>query len=925
MLRRVRSVPFIVGYLFVAGAAWAQEPPPVSKTFVGIRGRVTDAKSGEALIEASVKVTRGALAKTALTDVDGYYTLKLPPGEYDLRVFYEMYKARKLLNVVVEKGKATVVDLQLGGDESVVQEVVVEAKADRRSSEALLAERKKSVVVSDSISAQEIARAPDSAASDAVKRIPSATIVDGRYVFIRGLGGRYSSILLNRTDLPSPEPDELSVPLDLFPVSLLSNLNVIKTYSPDLPGNFSGGSLLVETNSYPSKFEIRLKLTFGYNSEATFQKINGSRGGGADWLGFDDGTRRLPRAVPNNLPVQNPPLDDATLERVGESFRNVWSVRRRMGVPPLGLAFSIGGVRNFAANRKFGYLVALNYGYRDAQIVGTIANARLEGGTLAVRENATSITGIQSSQIGALVNLGLQLGTHDLNLFSLYTHNADNEAQSLGGFSETDGQSFEGSRLRFIERELSYTQLRGDHRFARASNLEISWQGNVSIVNRSEPDTRDVTYNIDNTTSPPTRRFRDEPQSGERFFSRLREIAGGGGLHFVIPWTRFKLRWGGVAQANSRRFEARRFRFVSNGSNPTALGLDPEDLFTPANIGPVFEIQERTLQADAYTGILTVSGGYLSGEFNVPSDLRIIAGVRYEAARQSLVPGSPTAITPTPERGVERYDSDFLPSLNLVYALTRRMNLRAAYAYTLARPRFRELAPFAYYDYQRRRPLNGNPLLQTTHIHNADLRWEWFPQGGGVLAASVFYKYFDRPIEQVIVSVADGGVSWSNASAAHLTGAELEARTDFSFASRRLKALYAASNFSFIWSNVLLAPEQIGQVTSRERALQGQSPYTLNLTLGYSSEKSGTEIALLYNVSGPRIMEVGFQGLPDVFEQPVHRFDFTFAQRLPRGVRLKLAAANLAYQSVTLKQEDILLKSFQPGVTLAASLEWAPY
>lgn len=902
-------------------------PPRLPRGWTGVWGRVTDAKTGEAIIEGTVRVTRGA-NKGVQTDVDGYYAIRLPPGSYDLRVFCELYQGRRLGSVVVGKGSATRLDVQLSAAEGAVQTVVIETKLDKRSTEALLQERKRSAVVSDALSAEEIARSPDTSASEAVKRVPSATVKDGRYVFIRGLGGRYAQTLLNRTDLPSPEPDEPSVPLDLFPAALLSNLNVIKTYAPDLPGNFSGGALILETNTYPSKLELKLKLSLDYNSEATFRKVIAQPRDNTAWLGFDDGSRQLPKAIPINAPVNGSVFDDAQRERLGEAFANVWSPKRRTGLPGLGLGLSVGGTRALR-HAKLGFLAAFSYGYKDRLQAGQVARASAgaDPRIVGVLERASYLRGVQSAQLGALANLGVKTGTHDVSLFSFYTHSGDNDAYAAAGVQ--DNQDYEATRLRFIERELSFTQLRGEHRFQRAHDLELSWQGNVAITTRREPDTRDVTYNLDTMLDPPSRRFRDEPQSGERFYSTLRELSGGGGLHVVVPWRRFKLRWGAAAQHWDRRFQARRFRFTVEGPAGDVNSLPPEQLFTPEHVGPIFQLNEVTRFTDSYAAHMTVGGGYVAGELNAPSALRILAGVRYEVGQQVLTPGSPFAPPDTSAGTVRRLDSDFMPALSAVYAVTKSMNLRAAYSYTLARPRFRELAPFFYYDFQRRRGVTGNPDLVTTHVHNADLRWEWFLDGGGVLAASVFYKSFDRPIEAVIRGVTDNALTYANARGAHLAGAEIEARGHFGFIHRRLRELYGAANVALIWSQIALDPEMAGDNASLDRPLQGQSPYVLNLTLGWHHERTGTELVALYNVYGARLAEVGPRSgdalQPDVYEQPFHRLDLTFAQRLHRQVRLKVAASNLAYQRWQLKQGDLAVLDYQPGVTASASVEWTPY
>jgi outer membrane receptor protein involved in Fe transport len=897
-------------------------PPILPKTFTGVWGRITDEKTGEGLIEAQVKVIDPPTVKrSAITNIDGYFKLRLPPGTYDLRVFYELYRPQRVAQVVVERGKAVEINVKLSAEMKVaVQELVIEAKKDRRATTVLLQDRKKAATVQDAISAQEIARSPDSGANEAVKRIPSATIRDGRYLYIRGLGGRYSLTLLNRTFLPSPEPDEPSAPLDLFPTALLANLSIVKSYDVGLPASFSGGAMLLETNSYPTSFEYKLSLKLEYNSESTFRAMSSYRGGSADFLGYDSGARALPRAVPSNVPAFNPPLSDAQTADIGRSFRNEWEVQPRTAIPNISFTAGVGGTRPLAGARKLGYLASLSYTHRDEVRGYEIAQTRLDGPNVVARERSRGAWGREVGVLGALLNLGLAAGDNDVDLFMLYSHSGEKDAISIAGFSDTNATDFRASRLRFVQRDLFYSQLRGTHKLPRRHHLEIQWQVNAAHTIRNEPDTRDLLYLVSEDGSA---RFFSQPSSGERLFLRMRETSGGGGLDFMVPWSRFKLRAGAMAQAWDRQFDGRRFRNFFVGADPAVAALPPSQIFAPERYGADIDFREQTLPVDAYKGQAVLGAGYLNGELNVPSALRVLAGLRYELFKQELRPGTPFATTPLQFDSVDRTDHNLAPAANVVYALNDRMNLRAGYSYTVARPRFRELAPFAYFDFERRRPISGNPRLETTQIQNVDIRWEWFLRNGGVVAASAFYKYFDKPIEQVIISVSDGAVSYENAAGGHLVGGELEARSDLAFIHRRAKPFWVGLNASLIWSRVALRPDRVGALTSQERPLQGQSPYVINASIGYSNERTGTDVALLYNVYGERILEVGFQGLPDVYERPFHRLDLTISQRLHQLVRLKIAASNLAYQRYRLEQGSVQVQAYQPGVSAFVQLEVA--
>jgi outer membrane receptor protein involved in Fe transport len=901
-------------------SAPASAPAPARRgRLTGVRGTIVDATSGETLLEARVEVVRGPRRASARTDLDGRYELPLPSGVYELRVSAELHLAKRVRRVHVGRGRAITLDLRLEPDPGSQQELVVEVQPERRSEEATLQVRRRQTTVGDAVSAQEISRSPDSSASDAVKRMVSATIVGGRYVVIRGLGGRYATTLLNNVPLPSPEPDEHAVPLDLFPAALLSGLTVMKSYSAEYPGAFAGGALLLETNAYPAKLESKLKVGLGFDSASLGRGARGYEGGAADYWGFESGGRALPDSVPGDRPLRaGAGLASAEVDRIARDFANVWSSKESVAYPNLSLSATVGDTLKIRGAR-LGYVANLGFTHRDLVQRSEVSPVSLSEDELRVRERVTSSLGVRSGSLGGLVNLGLRLSAnHELGLLSLYTHTGESRADLVSGFSETDAQNVSATRLQFISRGLSFTQLTGVHRLPR---LELRWQANASYTTRSEPDTRDVAQNL---LADGSARFKNGPGSGERLFSELRDVAAGASLQLAVPIRIARLLGGGSVQRSQREFEARRFRFGFIGNDPAALYQSPELLFSATSIGRNVRLEERTLPADAYRGDLLVAGGFTGAEVTPVAPLRLSAGLRYELAAQTLEPGSPFAITSTAEPGVDRSTGSFLPAANAVWSYSERGNLRAAYSYTVARPIFRELAPFLYFDFARRRSVSGNPKLEETRLHNVDLRWEHFPREREVLAASLFYKRFAQPTERVILNVAQGDVGFANAAGAHTLGAELEARLSLARLWRPLRDLRALANLALIWSQVELGAEALGAQTSRTRPLQGQSPYVVNLGLSYSRERSGTEVSLLYNVYGPRIAEVGFDRLPDLYEEPFHRLDLAFQQELGHGCTLKLSATNLLAREVRLRQGEVVVHRYSPGVVGAVALEWSP-
>ncbi|MCY1040608.1 TonB-dependent receptor [Corallococcus sp. bb12-1] len=895
-------------------------PPP---GFTGIYGRLTDEANGEGLIEATVKVVTGS-QKQALTDLDGNYRLALPPGKYDLRAFYDVYQGRRITGVVVTQGKATKLNVALSADVGAVQEVVVEARSDRRAEGALLQDRKKAAAVSDSISAQEIARTPDSSAGDAVKRVVSATVVDGKYVLLRGLGGRYATTLLNGALLPSPEPDEPSVPLDLFPTSLLANLNVVKSYTPDLPGTFGGGTLLIETNTYPSQFEFKPRLTLGGDTVTTFRERNSqAQGGFGEALGFADSSRGLPSELPRDHRLGAGGESAQQLEGQWESFTNVWEKRTTRAVPNLGLGASLGDTLRFG-NQRLGYLATVNYGHRDGVQTGDFARAsRDESGSLIPQDVARTTQGFSTANLSGLASVGYQFDRdNELTFFSLYTRGTDTRTYSANGNNNVRGDSYSSTRLQFITRALSFTQLRGFHRLGLLGDSELDWQANVSRVDRDEPDTRDTLYSASLNNPDAQLSFPNQPNSGERFFAELGETSTGGSVNLTLPFSSdLRVKVGGLTQVSFRDFNARRFRYLLNDT-PVDRTQSPEQLFSPENVGNAITVRETTRADDAYNAFLGIYAGYVSADYKPVEPLRLVGGVRLEASRQNLTLKDPfTGVEG--QGGTDQRYLDVLPSFNAIYALSEKVNLRAGYSYTLARPTFRELAPFIFFDFVRRRNVSGNPDLLETRIHNVDARVEWFVEENDVLAASAFYKRFQDPIERVIRNPDSGDLGFENAAGADSYGLELEARTSLARFSPALRPVRVGANLTLIQSQVDLGDSAVvGAQTNKDRPLQGQSPYVINVNVGYERPQSGTEFAVLYNVYGQRISEVGVQGLPDVYERPFHRVDITLTQKLG-ATQLKLTAANLLNASVTLRQGDVTVQTYKPGMAFTAALGWA--
>jgi outer membrane receptor protein involved in Fe transport len=785
-----------------------------------------------------------------------------------------------------------------------VEEVEVVGRLETRSEAGQLVRRRRASAVSDAISAQEISRAADSNAGAAVRRVVSVTVEDDRYVFVRGLGGRYVTVRLNRFPLPSIEPDRPAVPFDLFPSAVLSTLNVFKTYTADLPGEFAGGTLDLETSYYPETTEVRARLSMAYS------------GGGLDFFGYDDGSRDLPAAIPRDRPIDGT-MDAAALEAMAEGFRPAWAFTAEDSLPNLNAGISAGGVWRPGTGR-LGYLVSAGFQHSDSVTRETSATLA-KAGELELREPTTLTAGVEKATVSALLDVGYRIAAdHNLQLAVLHAHTGEDEA-AFYHVAESDNDDYDprfDRRLRFVERGLTFGQLIGDHTLPALGHLRVRWQGNLSRQTSDEPDTRYLAYV--QRASGLVARQGASGNVGELSPAALTDDGTGALLDLELPLGALRLLAGGAWSRTERSFGMRLFGLDWISGDGDVLRLGPAEIFAPEHLGSDFQLQETTHTTDAYEAEQTIAAGYAGAEWSPRAALRLIAGARIERTDLSLVADSPYGTDGAPVGAVHRNETDLLPAASAVYALSARTNLRAGYSYTLARPRFRELAPFTFNDYAARRSAEGTPELVTSRIHNADVRIEWFPADTEVVSLSGFHKTFRDPIELTING--NRATKPKNAASAESWGAELEVRSGLGRLAPWLRAVRAGANLALVWSRIELTPEQVGQQTNARRPMQGQAPYMANANLGY--DDGATEVNVFYNVVGARVVQVGLAPMPDVYAQPVHSIDVSLARALGAGLTLKLSAKNLLAQGYRARQGEFTVLEETRGVSAAVGLEW---
>lgn len=903
----------ILALLLCSASAWAQ--------FTGtgqISGKVTDASTGEALIGAHVAIVE--LPAGVAADLDGNYAIRnVPPGTYTMRFTYISYATKIVTNVVIAADRAAKLDVIMA--EAAVQgkEIVVEASLIKDSENAVLQQQRNAATIGDGVAAEQIKRSPDATSGDALRRVTGVALVDNKFIYVRGTSERYSSALLNGTQLSSTEPDKKAYAFDTLPSNLLESTVISKSFTPDLPGNFSGGLVQINTIEFPEEFSLRLSLSGAYNSLATTAPFKTYSGGKWDYFGFDDGTRALPNAV-NGSKVISSNYSKAQLQSIGRAFNNVWSPLTNKAPLNSGFMFSVGdGTKLFG--KSLGYIAALSYR-------NTYERVELERNDFNFDGSPQFMFNGEQSKFsvlwGGLLNVSFKPGDlHKVSFKNLYNRSSDDEVTEFRGDNFDSGSEARNTGLRFISRWTYSGQLLGEHAFPTLLGLKWDWRASYSASQRDEPDYRRIIYQRELGTSDPflaNITFAPNPASGGRFFANMNDEVRGYTSDFSIPVASGKIKFGGLHNRTARDFSARNFAFKTTAqTDARILRSTLDELFMEEHLGEHgLVIDEITNKSDKYAAREKLYAGYMM--FDLPfqiaqQELRVIAGARMESNEQNLN----SFDTQDRPIAVRLQNTDLLPALNLTYSLGKAANLRAAYSRTVSRPEFRELAPFAFYDFSTLSVVYGNPDLRRALISNYDLRFETFPRVGEMFSASVFYKDFADAIEEVVVPVSELTRSFGNADRAQNFGFELEARKSLDFVHRKLASLSLTGNYTWIDSKVEVAGSAT-VIGKQNRRLQGQSPYMVNLGLVYNSLNFGTSVSVLYNRFGERIAQVGSLYDADVIEAPRDLIDFTLTQNFAARYEIKITAKDILGKEQIFLQEGRKVKGNLKGSTFGVGM-----
>jgi hypothetical protein len=906
-------------------AAFVGAPDLAAQQTGRVVGRVIDGQSGLGMNGVTVQVVGGSLG--SLSGVDGRYViLNVPAGTVSLRVENLGHGTKTITNVVVPAGGAVEQNITLESQAVELRSIEVTASAERGSVTRALDQQRTATGIVSAITSEQMARSPDGDAAAAMQRVSGVTVQDGKFVFVRGLGERYTTTSLNGARIPSPEPERKTVPLDLFPSGLLQTITTSKTFTPDQPGDFSGAQVNIETREFPTRRQLTFSLGTGYNSKVTGKEVPSAPTVGREWLGFSGGERQLPAIVARAGDFEPPPTQPEVNQMIG-AFRNAWSAESRNGSPNGSFGVSLGGTDPLLG-LDVSYLASITYSRtHDVRADQVRAQAQpVSDGTTSEINRFEGTTGIASVLWGGLLQMSSILSQHNrLVLNATYNRTSDNEARVESGISENLAVPLDITRLRFVERGVFSAQLKGEHELARRHRFD--WVATLSGVERNEPDRTEFVYFrlADPVTGQelPPEWLAGSNEGAVRTFGDLTENAFEGGASYRIEFgpegsaSSFKV--GGLFRQTERDAVSRVYSISAN--LPVAdRRLSPEEIFdgrhtqgtnTAMRVTPLF-------QGGSYTADERLAAGYGMFDLGLSSRLHVIAGARFESSNLQL-----EALPTTGDAFVKDTTyNDVLPAVSLNVQLADNMNLRLSGSQTLARPEYREIASILYREVIGAENVIGNPELVRTRIRNADVRWEWYPNAGEALSVALFAKDFRNPIERVYLATSGTLIAtFLNAEGASNYGVELELRKRLGNLSESLEPWTIFTNATFMKSDIAIG-ESDASVTNDERPMVGQAPYVLNAGLTYARETGATSATLLYNVVGKRIVTAAQVPLPDVYEQPRHVVDLSLRWGLTDAISAKLDIKNMLDEPFEQRQGTVARELYRVGRTFAVGLSW---
>jgi TonB-dependent receptor len=920
-----------------------------------LRGKIVDGTSGKPAVSATIRVVNEKVNKVATSDLEGTFSISVPTGVYDLSISLVGFENVKITGIVVKNNEVTLVpDINLNLATSELKEFVVTSqRLQRISEESLTTFKKKSLVMLDGISAAKMKLIGDGTAVEAAKRVTGVSIEGGRYVYVRGLGDRYSKSTLNGLDIPGLDPDRNSLQMDIFPTALVDNITVVKNFMPNLPADFTGGLLNIETNDFPTKKIFNVSASMTYNPDMHFNNnfLVGNRGD-LDWLGMDDGTRELPSLARggNTIPTPTSGALPGTVNSFVRSFNPNLGVQKTNSFSDFSFGVSVGDQINInkksgGSTKKLGYVAALSYRfdqrlYDNMQYGESQKNINANESEMVVANDFNGRLGEENVLIGALAGLAYKTNLSKIKFNVLRLQSGENRAGNFNIMNNSDavGQSgYVGTsyNIEYGERSVTNFQLSGSHVLGK-TGWKIDWAAGSTQSLSTDPDIRKTAFTVDpgriyfnaGAAGNPSRiwRYLDETNNTFKFDIEKKLNA------------KNTVRFGGLYLNKERNYEIREFNIQFYGSQQPNWPLDPSLILIDRNIYPstfnniYYVAGNNKINPNAYSSTINNIAGYILDDVDLNSSLKAIFGVRLEKYQQ-LHTGRDQRYAAGDLINGKNLDNatvldklNLFPSINLIQKFDTKTNLRASLTRTIARPSFKELSFAQILDPLTNRIFNGSLFtyddwagnLVPTTIDNIDLRWEKYFKGSEIISFSIFYKHFTNPIELVRIPQQQTSTEYQprNVGDANLLGFEFEVNKSLEFVSPLLEKVSFSSNVTFVKSSVTMtslefnarkAYEKPGENLKSTRQMAGQSPYIVNAGFTFADADKGINTGLFYNVKGATITVVGSGLFPDVYALPYNNLNFSFNKALGKSKKINI---NFRADNILNDNIDIVFRAY---------------
>lgn len=907
----------------------AAQTPTTSTPTGRIVGRIIDAQSGQGIAHVAVQVVGTRLG--TISGVDGRYAVTgVPAGPVTVQARLIGYTPKTVTGIMLGANKSVQQDITLDAAAAMLAAAVVTAEAQRGSTAEALNAQKTAIGIVSAVTVEQISRSPDSDAAQAAQRVSGVTVQKGGSLLVRGLGERYTTTQLNGTRVPSPEPEKRTVPLDLFPSSLIEAISTAKTFTPDQQGDFSGAQVEIKTREFPAIRQYSAAMTVGYSAGATGQDVLSAFSAGGERVASVGGKRDLPQMIRSLGNFQGINLNQGDENLLISQFRNAWTPSLSAATPNSSTSFSIGG-NDPILGQRIGYLLSGTFSQstdRRSGLVRALANRGNEPGSTVEQDRFEGEMGSTGVIWGGLANFSTLIAGHSRLMFNnTYSRTADNDARREYGYFENEGFNARIDRQQYVERSVRSTQVAAEHQFGEKHRLD--WAITTSGVARNEPDRTEFVYVVEpGPGGADVLRWHNSSNAGAvRTFSSLAEDNAEGRLNYQLNFSvagrQHFIKLGGLHRETERDADTRAYAITSTNATSAVRELPPEQLFDGRFTGPgdsLFHIIPLA-QGGSYIAKDRLSAGYLMAEVALTERVRLITGARYETDQLAV---DATSTLGQPVRTTNDW-RDLLPSAALNVSLNEYQNLRLSASRTLARPEYRELVPIKSRDVLNGDDLEGNPALQRTRIDNLDLRWEWYPASGEVLSVGLFAKRFDQPIERVYRAAGASSrfIAFVNAESARNYGVEVEARKGLAFLGAAFEPLSVFSNLTLMRSEIVLGANQ-SAATNSKRRMVGQAPYVVNLGLAYTSASGATSATVLFNRVGDRIDAAGDLPLPDVVQQPRNVLDFSLRFPVAGALSGRFDARNLLDEPFQSIQGTVTREYYRSGRTFQFGMIWKP-